>query len=259
MRSRRLSRARLIITADDFGRDAACTVAIAESLAAGTITATSIMANGAHFAHACTLVRANGLADRIGVHLSLDEGPPLSREMVPYVDSNGNLCVRRSLMPLGSRLAKAVEAELAAQIDRVIASGIRPSHLDSHRHMHTAFPIARVVVHLAQQYRIRYVRPARNLAGRGTVISKSYKRLFNRYLRSNVETADYFGDMVDFYRSGYACAPGALIECMIHLDESPRGLDGRRLLNSEAFIRFLDRYELVAHGESDCGRSCQAI
>src|SRR3954468_23128676 len=121
---RSTERAQLIITADDFGRDAGCTAAIAESLADGAITSASIMANGRYFEDACELASARGLADRIGVHLSLDEGPALSTEMAPYTNSAGQLCVRRSLMPLSPSFSRAIEAELCAQVERVIAAGI---------------------------------------------------------------------------------------------------------------------------------------
>jgi predicted glycoside hydrolase/deacetylase ChbG (UPF0249 family) len=243
-------RARLIITADDFGRDAACTAAIAESLSDGAVTSTSIMANGGHFEEACALARACGLIDRIGVHLSLDEGPALSSEMAPYTDSAGQLCVRRSLMPLGPSFSRAVEAELSAQVDRVIAAGIRPTHLDSHRHIHTAFPIGRLVVRLARRYHIAYVRPARNLASRRSAAANAYKWMFNRYLAACVSTADYFGDIVDFYHRSDEHGARGLIECMIHLDDSPRGLDQRRLVKSEGFLRFLKNFQLVGHAQT---------
>lgn len=243
-------RARLIITADDFGRDEACTAAIAESLAGGAVTAASIMANGNRFEEACTLIRARGLADRIGVHLSLDEGPALAREMAPYTDPGGNLCLRRSLMPFGPGLSRAVEAELAAQIERVLAAGIRPTHLDSHRHLHTAFPFGRLVVRLARRYRIPYVRPARNLACRSSIAAQTYKWMFNRYLASRVRTADHFGDIVDFYHRRNEQGAAGLIECMIHLDESPRGVEGRRLLKDAGFLQFIESYELIGHAET---------
>lgn len=246
-------RPRLIITADDFGRDEACTAAIAESLASGGITATSIMANASHFEEACALVRARGLAGRIGVHLSLDEGPPLSQEMRRYADGNGQLCVRRSLKPFSPQLSRAVEAELAAQIERVLATGIRPTHLDSHRHIHTVFPIGRLVVKLARHYDIPYVRPARNLASRSGVAAGAYKWMFNRYVASQVRTAELFGDIVDLHHLhlGNKEEMTGLIECMIHLDESPRGLDGRRLLKDAGFLRLLENYELIDHARTD--------
>jgi predicted glycoside hydrolase/deacetylase ChbG (UPF0249 family) len=243
--------ARLIITADDYGRDEATTIAIADSLTNGLITSTSIMANGSHFELACDLAQRRQLVGRIGVHLSLDEGPALSREMQRYADAGGSLCVRRSLKPLGRQLAHAVEAELSAQIDRVIAAGIRPMHLDSHRHIHTAFPIGRLVVRLARQYRIPYVRCARTVAGRRRRVVGAYQWMFNRYVASRVRTADHFGDIVDFYeRRSQATMPG-LSECMTHLDDSPRGLTNRRLLTSQEFLAYVGNYQLVSPAETD--------
>jgi predicted glycoside hydrolase/deacetylase ChbG (UPF0249 family) len=238
---------KLIVTADDFGRDEACTVAIADSLAAGTLSATSIMANATHFEMACRLAHSRGLAARVGVHVVLDEGPPLSPEMCRFVDAQGNLCVSRKLRPLGSKLAAAIEAECAAQISRVVAAGIRPAHVDSHRHIHTVFPIGRIVVGVARDLGVPYVRPARNLTQRTKWTSSAYKWLFNRYVASRVRTADYFGDIEDFVAHDYRLPPSSLVECMVHLDDSPRGQSGRRLLESDEFRQLLRRYALVDH------------
>jgi hypothetical protein len=179
----------------------------------------------------------------------LDEGPVLSQEMRPYASGQGCLQVRRGLRRLGRGLAGAIEAELGAQIERVLAAGIRPTHLDSHRHIHTSFPIGRIVVRLAQRYDIPYVRPARNLAGRSTVIARSYKWFFNRYVASQVGTADSFADIVDFYQRRAESSPTGLIECMTHLDESSRGLENRRLLVDAGFRQFLKGFDLIGHAD----------
>lgn len=243
-------RARLIITADDFGRDEACTQAIADALARGVITATSIMANAPMFDKACALARAHGLTRRIGVHLCLDEGPPLSPEMRPYVDSEGHLCVRRSLKPLSAGVSRAIESELTAQIQRVIAAGIQPTHLDSHRHIHTTFRIGRLVVRLARRFDIAYVRPARTIASRSGFVASVYKSLFNRYVAWHVQTADHFGDIVEFFEHRTAPRLSGLIECMTHLDESARGLENRLLLERDEFGSFVEGYELISHAEA---------
>ena len=239
---------RLIITADDLGRDTACTSAIVASLSSGSITSASIMANGECFAEACALVRSQRLEGRIGVHLALDEGPPLSREMQRFASADGELCVSRRLSPLSRELAAAIVAECSAQIDRVISAGITPTHLDSHRHIHTVFPIGRLVVKLALRYKIPYVRPARNLTTERSSLRRTYKWLFNRYVSAHVLTAQYFGDIVDFFTHRYRV--DAVTECMIHLDESERGLTGRRLLVDPSFQDFLHGYELVTHSQA---------
>jgi predicted glycoside hydrolase/deacetylase ChbG (UPF0249 family) len=241
------TRPRLIITADDFGRDEVCTAAIAEHLEAGRITATSIMANGRCFEKACELARARGLQGMIGLHLVLDEGPPLSQDMRAFTDAAGNLCVSRKLTRLSRALASAIEAECVAQIERVMAAGFRLTHIDSHRHVHTRFPIGRLVVNVARRFAIAYVRPARNLLPARNFARTLYKALFNRYLASRAGTADYFADIEDFFQQRYTVRPHSLIECMIHLDASARGRSGQQLLLDPAFQRFLSNYELVGH------------
>lgn len=240
-------RPRLIITADDFGRDPVGTAAIAENLANGNITAASLMANGARFEDACARVHALGLHGKIGVHIALDEGPPLSAAMRPFTDANGQLAVSRRFRPLSRRLSQAIEAECAAQVSRVIQAGIVPTHLDSHRHIHTVFPIGRLVIGVALALGIPYVRPARNLTRTAGRLSRAYKYLFNQYVAARVATADFFGDIEDFVEQRYAIRAGSLVELMIHVDGSDRGLRGQRLLASAAIGQLRTRFELVGH------------
>jgi chitin disaccharide deacetylase len=243
-------RPRLIITADDFGRDPIGTAAIGESLNRGRITAASIMANAACFREACDLVRTLDLRGKIGVHVVLDEGPPVAPQMREFADANGHLCVRRRLRFLERGLASAIEAECGAQVQRVLDAGIRPTHIDSHRHIHTIFPIGRIVVRVAQRFGIRYVRPARNLAMRRATLSAAYKWLFNRYLASRVGTAGYFCDLEDYVDQRYRIPPTSLLELMIHLDGTPRGRSGQALLNAPEFDAFLSSFRLVDHGQA---------
>jgi predicted glycoside hydrolase/deacetylase ChbG (UPF0249 family) len=51
-----------------------------------------------------------------------------------------------------------VHRELEAQIVRVISTGRRPSHLDSHQHVHLLPPVWAVTRELATQYGIRWIR-----------------------------------------------------------------------------------------------------
>jgi predicted glycoside hydrolase/deacetylase ChbG (UPF0249 family) len=244
------ARPRLIITADDLGRDAECTAAIVDALARGRISAASIMANGACFAKAVELVHAHGLAAAVGVHVVFDEGPPLSEAMRPFCDASGQLAVKRSIKPLAAPLRRALETEVAAQVKRVIDAGIRPTHLDSHRHVHTVFSLGRIVVDIARRYGVRYVRPARNLVGAQPLTRALYKRLFNGYLRARVATADYFCDIADFVARGYAVRDGSLLELMAHLDASERGAANRSLIEGPAFDALSRDFRIVRHADA---------
>lgn len=51
-----------------------------------------------------------------------------------------------------------IQAEWSAQIERIMACGIRVTHLDSHQHLHALPGIARLTVTLARYYHIPFVR-----------------------------------------------------------------------------------------------------
>jgi predicted glycoside hydrolase/deacetylase ChbG (UPF0249 family) len=61
--------------------------------------------------------------------------------------------VVRALL-LGRIPLEQAEAEYAAQIERVIAAGIRPTHLDSHCHLHALPALARIVHALGARFGI---------------------------------------------------------------------------------------------------------
>jgi chitin disaccharide deacetylase len=152
----------LIVNADDLGISSSVNRAIFEGHDHGVITSASLMATGAAFDEAVLGAKARpGLG--VGVHLVLhDEKPILPPERIPdLVGADGRLkplgSVVRSLI-LGRIPVAQAEAEYAAQIERVIAAGIRPTHFDSHCHLH-AFPaLGRVVHALGKRYGITCAR-----------------------------------------------------------------------------------------------------
>ena len=48
--------------------------------------------------------------------------------------------------------------ELAAQVRRIVDAGLRPTHLDTHKHTHLAPPVLDAVARLAEEFGIRWVR-----------------------------------------------------------------------------------------------------
>jgi predicted glycoside hydrolase/deacetylase ChbG (UPF0249 family) len=48
--------------------------------------------------------------------------------------------------------------ELAAQVRRVVDAGVRPTHLDTHKHTHLAPPVLDAVARLSEEFRIPWVR-----------------------------------------------------------------------------------------------------
>ena len=74
----------------------------------------------------------------VGIHLSLTQGISLTRcHRILNPDRSFPRSVAALARRLRSRLARQQAAEeWAAQIDYAIARGIKPTHLDSHKHVH---------------------------------------------------------------------------------------------------------------------------
>jgi predicted glycoside hydrolase/deacetylase ChbG (UPF0249 family) len=122
------------------------------------------------------------------VHLNCTQGPALSnlgRQMLAGDDGMMNFSaagiIKACLLHPG--LIRAVEAEFDAQIQWVLDHGIKPTHLDSHRHSHAFLPIFRRVVGLARRYHVRFIRRCReHLPGAGWPDSAPKQRRVRRML-----------------------------------------------------------------------------
>jgi hopanoid biosynthesis associated protein HpnK len=153
----------LIVNADDLGLHEDINRGIYLAHTKGIVTSTSLVACGEAFADASAMIQECPDLD-VGVHLTLIEERPLSapRDVPGLVGDDGRfLPSYRQLTArvFGGRVAPGeVRKELRAQIERVVATGRRPSHLDGHQHVHVLPLIWRVVTELASEYGIRWVR-----------------------------------------------------------------------------------------------------
>lgn len=148
----------LIVNADDFGLNAAANSGILACYRAGSVTSTTLMANGAAFTEAAELAgQHSSLA--VGLHFNLTWGRPLCPpSAVPtLVDAEGvffsrSALARRAL--LGRLDAREIERELMAQFQRLVAHGIDVTHVDSHQHVHAFKPIFSAVAGLCESNRM---------------------------------------------------------------------------------------------------------
>src|SRR5262249_49687300 len=133
---------RLIVNADDFGLTSGVNRGIVEAHSRGVVTSATLMACGRKFEEAATL--ASQLPQfSVGCHVVLVDGvPTLKRNDVPCLVANGGEYLRQSLVRFAASATTGrldpgqLEAEITAQIRKLQASGIRVSHLDSHKHTH---------------------------------------------------------------------------------------------------------------------------
>lgn len=153
----------LVVTADDVGLHPGMTRGAVQAYDRGIVTACSVVANGRAFEEAVDILKDRPRLD-VGVHLTLVGERPLSPpERVPsLVDGRGAFLkdfrafTRRYL--LGGIAAAEVEQELRRQIERLQAAGLPVVHANSHQHLHVLPRVFEIVLRLAEEHRIPFVR-----------------------------------------------------------------------------------------------------
>jgi predicted glycoside hydrolase/deacetylase ChbG (UPF0249 family) len=129
----------VIVHADDLGMTHSVNAASIKGLESGLVTSASIMVPCPWFPEMADYAKTHPEAD-LGLHLTLTServfyrwGPVAPRDRVPsLVDLNGYFLLNWTEAPRID--AKEVELELRAQIERAMAMGVRPTHLDSHQY-----------------------------------------------------------------------------------------------------------------------------
>ncbi len=129
----------VIVHADDLGMTHSVNAASIKGLETGLVNSASIMVPCPWFPEMAEYAKAHPVAD-LGLHLTLTServfyrwGPVAPRDKVPsLVDSNGYFHLNWTEP---TRIdAREVELELRAQIEKAMAMGVRPTHLDSHQY-----------------------------------------------------------------------------------------------------------------------------
>lgn len=152
----------VIINADDFGFSEGVSRGILRAHLQGVVTSTTVAANMPAAGPSLSLLRdAPRLG--VGVHLNCTQGPPLSdlgRAMLAGPDGRMNFTAMGVIIAClwQPRLVKAIEAEFDAQIRWALDHGLKPTHLDSHRHSHAFCPIFKAAAGLARRYDIAFIR-----------------------------------------------------------------------------------------------------
>ncbi|HEX7360708.1 MAG TPA: ChbG/HpnK family deacetylase [Bryobacteraceae bacterium] len=164
---------RLLINADDFGFTSDVNAGIVHAHREGILSSATLMATGNAFEDAVRLARATPSLD-VGCHLVLVQGRSLITGR-PFPDGP------QGLIPLLLKRRLDVEAELRAQLEKMIAAGIRPTHLDAHKHTHLLPVVFRTVVRLAREFRVPFVRVP--------FARRYYRRIARRH---GVYTTDHF-------------------------------------------------------------------
>ncbi len=154
----------LILHADDLGVAHSVDAASFDALEKGAISSASVMMPTPWVTEVAAWMKAHPDAD-LGLHLTITAewdsykwGSVASKGRVPsLLDSAG--VFPNEVEPVAKRARPAeVERELRAQVERALASGIRPTHLDSHMGALFATPgLMAVYLRVARSYNLPFL------------------------------------------------------------------------------------------------------
>lgn len=153
----------LIVNADDFGLTAGVNRAVIEAHTHGILTSTTVMANMPAFDEAAQLAKAHPSLG-VGLHFNITQGRPIApaSEVQSLLDANGEFAgtstelLKRALT--GRLKINEVEIELRAQIELALNSGLKLTHVDSHKHSHALLAVSEAIVRVIGDYGINAVR-----------------------------------------------------------------------------------------------------
>jgi chitin disaccharide deacetylase len=215
----------LIINADDFGMDSSVNNSILTAIVDGICTTTTMIVNLEGFEEACDLAEKNKIRDRVGIHVNLTEGIPLTDDMKRcklFCNSDGEFNFEKNvkrIYHLDSQIRRCVYNEIEAQIKKCRSGGLNISHADSHNHMHEEPGLLMVFMDVLKNQNIRYMRQVKNLAIRSARIKRIYRWAYNYIInKSNFSGTDYFGgiDEYIYYCENKLIDNNSVVEVMIH-------------------------------------------
>jgi len=215
----------LIIHADDMGLSHSVNNACIKAFDNKGITSGSIMVPCPWANEIATYVKDHPGMD-VGIHLTMTAewdlykwgGLSSSDQILSLLDKNGYFYP--SVEELG-KVAKGAEAEkeLRAQIDKAIASGIQPTHIDTHMGSVLANPeLVKIYLILSDVYHLPVLFPRTYLSWLPPDVAKAMESKI--FLLDNLfmlEPKMITGKWIDAYKKGIETMKPGLNEMIVHL------------------------------------------
>lgn len=144
---------KLIINADDFGLSKAVNYGIIEAHKHGVVTSTTALVTAEAFRECKQLALENPLLS-VGIHLNITLGKPLVKHLT-LVDENNNFFTKMEYIEDFMKSQEELYLEWKAQIEYFIeVMEVKPTHIDSHHHVHMLPKALPIVRRLAKEYEL---------------------------------------------------------------------------------------------------------
>ncbi len=153
---------RLIVNADDFGLTSGINRAVGELAQAGAVTSATLMASGDAFDDAVTQAALHPFLS-VGCHVVLVDGKPCAPSGIPTLrGGHGHLpaSLTQFIIALqsGHVSEQDIEREAEAQIRQLQSTGLRVTHVDTHKHTHLFPRVARPLLRAAVRCGVTAIR-----------------------------------------------------------------------------------------------------
>jgi predicted glycoside hydrolase/deacetylase ChbG (UPF0249 family) len=212
----------LIIHADDLGAAHSADAASFDALDKGMVTSASIMMPTPWVTEVAAYARTHPNAD-LGLHLTITSewetyrwGSVASSDKVPsLLDSAGTFPSDVGPVATGAK-PEEVERELRAQVERALAVGIHPTHLDSHMGALFSTPqLAAVYVKVAHDYHLPFLAVRGNPPGGPQATYAPNDVLLDNVIIAGPEVPR--DKWKEFYLNAIAGLKPGLTEMIVHL------------------------------------------
>lgn len=243
---------RIIINADDFGLTDGCNEGIIKAIKKGVVTSTTVMMNMPYAKEGIDKLKTMNFQS-VGIHLTLTCGTPtLPSEEVSSLTDEENKFFKRKEKLFPNMYLDEVEKELRNQIELFIKTGLKPTHLDSHHHIHIYDGVREIVCKLAKEYNL----PLRHVDEK----TKSYLNI-NNIMTTDKFSMDFYGGKVQIntLKRILSSFDGDALEIMVHpaiIDEelvrvssyNKERVRELEILTSDEIKRWIDKKSYVMIG-----------
>ncbi|MCF6138498.1 chitin disaccharide deacetylase [Pseudalkalibacillus berkeleyi] len=155
-----ISLIQLLVNADDFGYSRGVNYGIMDAHKHGIVNSTTMLMNMQGTDQAIELAKENPDL-KVGVHLTLTCGKALAPKVPSLTSDDGTFRMTRKFERIEEVRVEDVEMEWSAQIEAFLQTGLVPTHMDSHHHIHGQSKLLSVVKRLSEKYGL----PVRNVFG----------------------------------------------------------------------------------------------
>lgn len=234
---------RLIVNADDWGRDCLTTDRIFDCVRCGTVTSVSAMVFMEDSARAAALASEHKIEAGLHINLTTAFTAPAPSGLLQHQENVGRYLLRHRLCQavFHPGLRWSFKYLVAAQIDEFTRLyGAAPRKLDGHHHMHLSENV------LAQELLPAGAMVRRNFTferGEKSLFNRLYRKLLDRRLAKRHWTTDLFYALPPIEPARvekiYALARHFVVELETHpaVPEEYRYLTGAEMLRQTAGIR----------------------